>query len=71
MSIRNSKKKLKNPCVQARSCFYENTVECTSGLIVCKSTYPLKLIQLLVTSLNGDKTLLSLEIENKGGRLCI
>ncbi len=31
----------------------------------------IKLIQLLVTSLNGDKTLLSLGIENEGGRLCI
>ena len=31
----------------------------------------MKLSQLLVTSLNGDKILLSLGIENKGGRLCI
>ena len=26
-------------CAQTISCFHENTVVCTSGLIVCRSTY--------------------------------
>ena len=34
-------KKIKNSCAKARSCFYANAVVCTSGLIVCRSTYPL------------------------------
>ncbi len=31
-------------CAQTRSCFYENTVVCTSGLIVCKRHTPLFVI---------------------------
>ena len=35
-------KKIKNQCAQVRSYFYENTVVCTSGLIVCKRHTPKK-----------------------------
>ncbi len=35
-------------CAQARSCFGENPFVCTSVLIVCTSTYPLKVIVIVI-----------------------
>ena len=46
---------LKRLCAQTRRCFYENTVVCASGLIVCRSTHPQQQLSSSVPQFIQDK----------------